>query len=487
MVVRVEDLSPKARELLEESVGWMDRFWDPAAGLLWNMGDAPDPASAEHEEGHPVRETAWYALGLLLRDGPGDTERAVQGLEAVLANQFDEPGKVYHGTFYRAPEEPHPPENPVEWHDYDPNWREFIITTISIILDEYADRLPQALIARIDVAIRKAVEGTLTRPLRAGYTNIALMNAQMLVWAGRRLGETAWVERGVAMGREVYRLFKLHDAFEEYNSPTYYGPDIYALRLWESYCPSPVLPPLASEMQALLWRDIARFYHAGLRNIAGPYDRSYGMDMRRYVAILGEWMWLVTGRERAPFPARGYRFAHAGDFCFGPLVALLGARVPADAVPDVQAFCGERTAEHVIADGPRRVATAWLGQRAMIGAESTERGKKGYSQFHSATIHWEVDRDHVGWLRLVHTVPVDAIAGRRRLEIAGAGPMSFQIDAPDLDAAAIGPERWHLPGLDVQVVANMPCSVERVDGQVLVHFAAEEGQETRIVLKLAEG
>ncbi|MCX6032748.1 MAG: hypothetical protein NT169_26125 [Chloroflexi bacterium] len=481
-----EDLTPAAQDLLERSVAWMDRYWDAERGLLWGMGDAPDPQGSGHVPYHIVRESAWYALGLLMRDGEGDAGRAVQALEAILPNQFDEPGKVYHGTFYRAPEEPHPPEPAIEWRHYDPNWREFIITTIAVILSEYEDRLPPALVAQIDGAIRKTVEGALARPLSAGYTNIALMNAQMLIYAGDRLGERAWGERGEAMGREVYRRFKLHDAFGEYNSPTYYGPDIYALGLWQAYCSSPRLQQMGAEMEAVLWRDIAQFYHAGLRNLAGPYDRAYGMDMRHYVALLGEWIWLVTGRENAAFPDVNSRFAHAADFCFGPLVAILGLRVPPEVIPHLLAFRGEHCVKRVIGDSPRRTATAWLGERAMIGAEHTSLADIGQSQFHPATIHWQTGAGQVGWIRLMYTGPVDAAASPRRLVITGSAQLAFLIHAPGIQAALVKPEYWRLPGLEVRVEASAPGVIETAGEQVLVRYAGEAGQEVRIALDLSQ-
>jgi hypothetical protein len=104
----------------------------------------------------------------------------------------------------------------------------------------------------------------------------------MLCFGGNRFDEPVWFHEGERMAREVYRLFKQHDAFAEYNSPTYCGVDLYALALWRSYPSlSPHLTRWGEEMEALLWRDLAQFYHADLRNLAGPYDRSYGMDMRR--------------------------------------------------------------------------------------------------------------------------------------------------------------------------------------------------------------
>jgi hypothetical protein len=469
-------LDANAQQLLTASVGWMDQYWDEATGMLWSPGDVADPHHPQLGLDHIVRESAWYALGLFLRNGPGDVERATRALEAILTYQFDEPNMVYHGTFYRAPEEPHPPESPFEWKDYDPNWREFIITTIAIILIEYEQQLPRSLVDEIDAAIRKAVEGALKRGLKATYTNIALMNAFMMCFAGDRLDEPAWVESGEAMAKEIYRLFKLHDTFEEYNSPTYYGPDLYALAEWRVYG-SALLRQLGAEMGALLWADVARFYHAGLRNLCGPFDRSYGMDMRRYVALLGEWIWLITGQEQAPFPGFDRPFAHSADFCFGPCIAILGAQVPDEARPHLLTFQGERQIERVISDSPRRVATAWLASHIMIGAENTDSAKQGSAQFHPATVYWQVGADEVGWIRLRHTRPLDARASANRLDVSGSGEFYFQISASDLDASLIQANHWRLPGLEVQVESTaadtrIECKADTVE----VYYRAGDGR-----------
>lgn len=492
MAVQLADMAPEARDLLGRSVAWMDHYWDAERGLLWGMGEIADWDGSTHETYHIVRESVWYALGLLVRDQPGDAGRAVQALEAILACQFDEPGKVYHGTFYRAPEEPHPPEPAIVWKHYDPNWREFIITAISVILSEYEEMLQRPLVEMIDIAIRKAVEGTLARGLTARYTNIALMQAQMLVYAGDRFSESGWIDAGEEMGREVRRLFDLHDAFEEYNSPTYYGTDIYALGLWQAYCPSPLLQRWGAEMEEALWRDIAQFYHAGLKNVAGPYDRSYGMDMRRYVALLGEYIWLVTGRELAPFPDLNVPLGHAGDFCFGPMVAVRPPRVPADAAVHFRTFLGERCVEHLLVGDPLRKATAWLAERVMIGAEATSLRDIGQGQFHPATIHWRVSRKahperggaeprDVGSVRLVATRPVDAVAGPHRLAVTSLGTVSFLIACPGVSQsdgnpeASVTPDRWRLPGLEVRVQASAPGTVEDLgEGQIVVRYGLEK-------------
>ncbi len=467
-------LDPNARQLLNASCAWMDRYWDEALALLRSPGDVADPLHPQPGLDHMVRESAWYALGLFLRDVPGDVERAIRALGAILANQYDEPGQVFHGTFRRAPEEPHPPESPVLWRDYDPNWREFVITALAIILIEHERQLPPALAGKIDLAIRRAVEGALTRGLNAAYTNIALMNAFMLCFAGHRLNEPAWTQSGEAMAQEIHRLFKRHEAFEEYNSPTYYGVDLCGLAAWRVYGNS-LLRQLGAEMEAALWLDVARLYHAGLRNLCGPFDRSYGMDMRVYAALLGEWIWLITGQAGAPFPALDRPFAHSADFCFGPCVASLGAQVPPAAQPHLLAFQGERQVEHIISDSPRRVATAWLAPDIMIGAESAQGARPASAQRHPATVHWRAGAGEVGWIRLCPSLSPDARASANRLAVSGESPLFFQICAPGLDAGLIRPHRWQLPGLEVQVEHDASSARVELKGDLVeVHYYASD-------------
>src|SRR5262249_46669698 len=156
---------------------------------------------------------------------------------------------------------------------------------------EYADRLPSALKQRMEESIERAVQGELQEGrLKPSYTNIALMHGFLCAWAGRRLHRAELLARGEQFADEGYRLFRQNGTFEEYNSPTYYGVDLYGLSLWRRYGPTPRFVKMGTEMEAALWNDIASLYHAGLKNISGPFDRSYGMDMRKYVSLTGLWL-----------------------------------------------------------------------------------------------------------------------------------------------------------------------------------------------------
>jgi hypothetical protein len=482
--MHLDQLDAPARDLAERSIAWMDGCWDEAAGLF----RMPDDSIYEHGQagvpGHLVRSTAWYALGLLLRDAPGDHARACRAIGTVLTYQFDAPGQPYHGTWYRSPHEPPPPDNPVVWKDYDPNWREFVGTTLALILLEYESRLPADLVRRIDAALRRAIVGTLARNVPASYTNIALMSAFLLQFGATRFAEPAWSATAERLAAEIRQRFRANTTFDEYNSPTYYGIDLYALALWRSYAPSALLREAGAEMEAALWRDIAQFYHAGMRNVAGPYDRSYGMDMRHYVACLGMWIWLATGYERAPFPRLDGPLEHAWDFAIGPLFALLGLRMPDDARPHFLAFQGERQLERVIPSEPPRMATAWLGARVMLGAQdSSSSFRVGDDQFHPATIHWLYDDDTVGWIRILNVLPVDAWAERDRLVMActrhpgGDQEFVFQIAAPNVDLDTLGHDQWNLPGLTVRVKTSADgLNVTRNAGLVELRYRARDSR-----------
>jgi hypothetical protein len=485
----VEALGARATE-------WLDRWWDEAAGMVGYPSTEGSPTNPYQQPGvHQVRESAVYAAALLERGAPGDGDRAERALEAVLAHQIDAPGSVTHGTWRRAPIEPVPGPEPREWIDYDPNWREFVGAAFVLALRHEA-RLAPGTVRAMERALRLAAEGTLDRAVPAEYTNIALLSAFLLDWAGDRLGEGAWRKEGEALGAAVADAYDVAGAFPEHNSPTYYGIDLYGMALWRDRARSEVLRARGAALEAGLWRDLARFYHAGLRNLCGPYSRAYGMDMTRYVAGLGCWIASVVSPDRAPLPTFGDAVAHAHDFFELPLVAALGPRPPADVRAHLDGFRGERAVEQVVTREPRRVASARLRERIMWGGEATG-GHIVHWQHHPATIHWKTPDGGVGWLRLRTTAPVDAVAGEDGLAIAVRSDLAWlrKAEIPvwlELHPAPADPgppsPLLRLPGLVLRVTSEptLAWRFERVGGgsarvgAVLAPGGASEGIELRL-------
>jgi hypothetical protein len=446
-------LGKNSSEIFLTSMKWGDQFWDSQTGL------ARAPVSVAAAYSHPlhfmVRESSWYALGLLLRDQPGDRDRAAQTLRAVLKEQYHEPGRPWDGTFRSTPEEPEPGANAQMGDDFDPNWREFIGTTFSIILNEYPDRIPSDVARDMLGSVNSAVEGEIKEGrLQPTSTNIALMYGYLWNYAAVHNHRPDWVAPSTQWMETVYKLFKQHDAFAEYNSPTYAGVDLYALALWRDYGSTPRERNIGSEMEASLWRALADFYNPNLRNISGPYDRSYGMDMQSYVSLVGLWLRTDLDEDKAPLPKFDPPVDHVGDLWLVPAITVIDTRIPSDAMKSFRGFQGEHQIRRQITH--QRIATAWIGKDVIYGGEITGHtvGVSGDSQFHPVTIQWQTPDSKIGWVQLIQSPAIDASADRKHIVISTLGDVSFRISAPGITSSNAGSGQWTLPGLTVHVEAD---------------------------------
>jgi len=442
-------MNENTRALFQESMSIADKLWDENTKLIEVPHSEQNGTRIKY---HMVRDSSWYALGLLLRDASGDRERAANILNMVLKQQYLTPGMRWYGTFRRAPEEPDPALDAVIWKNYDSNWREFIGTTFAIILIEYPDRISPQLSQQLYAAIDRAVEGEISEGrLLPSYTNIALMYGFLWDFAATHDHRADWKRQSAGWTESVYRLFKQYNAFYEFNSPTYCGVDLYGLATWRAYGSTERMRTIGNEMEATLWRDLADFYQPKLRNISGPFDRAYGMDMESYVSVVGVWMRTVLDAQRAPLPALTASTDHLFDIWLAPHIAILGTRIPPDALARIKKFAGERLLRKQITD--QRVATAWIGRDVIYGGEATGKTKDAgtTTQFHPATIQWRTPSGEIGWVRLVQSPMVDATADEYGLTISSTGVIRLRIYAKNIMQAKIGEDLWDLPGLQVAV------------------------------------
>lgn len=448
-------LDPNTRELFDASMHWSDTFYDSKAALVrspYSEGAAGPHGSAGR---YMVRESSWYALGLLLRDAPGDRARAAAVVDKVLQQQYTQPGVRWFGTYRRTPEEPEPTGKSVMWKGYDPNWRHFIGTTLAMMLIEYPDRLPADLRARMYHAIDLAIEGEMQEGrLVPSYTNIALMYGFLWDFAAVHDHRADWLQRSAAWNDSVQRLFAQYNAFFEYNSPTYCGVDLYGLALWRDYGSSPHMRESGSRMEAALWRDLMNYYQPSLRNLSGPFDRSYGMDMESYVSVVGVWMRTQLDAQHAPLPTLTATTDHLPDLWFAPHIAILGTQVPQDALAKMSHVAAPHLVSQQI-DSKRR-ATAWIGAKVIFGGENTSFTKDSgpSSQFHPATVQWRTPSGRIGWVLVVNSPPINAAADAHGLSIDTNGTLRLQIHAAGASKAMLLRNAWSLPGLAIQPHAD---------------------------------
>jgi hypothetical protein len=459
--INVQQLPANTRELYETSMKLSAESFDSGKHLIMR----PSQSHSNARGGFMVRESSWYALGLLARDQPGDRTLAATILEAVLNQQYRTPGKKWYGTFKRTPEEPEPAPGTIAFTGYDPNWRHFIGTTFQMILIEYPDRIPAPLAERLYASIDLAITGEIQDGrLKETYSNIALMYGALWDFAAAHNGNADWKRGVAAWNEEVNRLYRLHNTFFEFNSPTYYGVDIYGLALWREYGSTERMRSMGADMEASLWNDIADFYQPALRNISGPYDRSYGMDMESYVAVTGVWLRSVLPAAQAPLPEHlSLSTDHMADLWLAPQIAILSARIPAPAMKKFRTFTGPHLVTRTIDE--QRIATAWIGEHAIWGGEATSLTKDvgPTSQFHPATVQWRTPSGKIGWVQLTRAPNLNATADRNGITIETKGDVSFRIAANGVAPPSITANQWNLPGMSIAVQSDGAFSSHPTD------------------------
>ena len=236
---------------------------------------------------HPVRESAYYAYGLLLTGDPADRARAQAILKRVVAAQDTQADSPTCGVFYVNVEDDKPS---------DMNWAAFVGLDLAAILD--LDRqhpsLDPDLRSQVKNSCRLAVEEVMRRDVEAGYTNIAFLSIALTA-AGEKLlavpGAGAF-----AQAKLDAVLARTGDGdFTEYLSPTYSGADLEGAYMARKFAFSDAFASKADAAIDHLWKQIAASYHAPTFQLAGPHSRAYGNDMLQYTALLKYDLYLALG------------------------------------------------------------------------------------------------------------------------------------------------------------------------------------------------
>jgi phage-related protein len=119
----------------------------------------------------------------------------------------------------------------------------------------------------------------------------------------------------------------------------------------------------------------------------------------------------------------------------------------------------------------------------MIGAEATGLTRdipKTTSQFHPATIHWQMPSGDVGWIVLRQAAKLDARAEKNQLTITATGDAMFRIAAPAAVLEQVTRDRWSLPGLVVTITTDAQSwAVVRRQNYIEVTY----GAATHFILK----
>ncbi|KAL2851187.1 hypothetical protein BJY01DRAFT_260974 [Aspergillus pseudoustus] len=419
-------LSDDVQALFNESMTIQDAIYDPSASYL-RYFYYPLAAGS-----HETRSTVWYSVGLLQRNNGNDDEEAVKILRNVIGDQEKNVSAQWYGDYAVYPEEPtvgSPVYPPVIYNSWDPNWSLFIGSALIIIYEVFKSLLPGDV---QDLILESLYNNTISDSYRVGgvdgdnlypaYSNAWLMRTVVGSWTGRVWNDTNMTAAGDADAHVFLQLFDGYHALSEFNGPTYAGVSIYALTVAAKYLGSTNSTIGQHAVHAIqqIWDYESQLWNPNMRNIAGPWDRSYGYDMNNYVAIMSLWLWTLIGRDgvwKTTSPI--WTLAHADDFEIAPVLAVLSefhkALIPDSTISRLKTFQGEHTytgqAFAPPADYEPRNITTWLSQNLAIGTQSFNQSVVGgfsedSSSFSPSVVQWIRSDESIGYFNLYPTETV---------------------------------------------------------------------------------
>jgi hypothetical protein len=340
----------------------------------------------------------------------------------------------------------------------------------NLIGKDLVDKIVHALEVQAVGAMRR--NGTDGDNLVAAYTNPGLMRALTVGWIGARINNQTLIQFANIQASDIYELFTAgSNTFGEYNAPSYYGIDVWALATSIKYGPkNQFLTQKASWLLRQLWKDIADHYNAYLGNLAGPYDRANARDLTQDSAVLPLWFWGLFGIESAAEPnPRQVNLEY--DLAEGASMALVMSTVARTIPSSIQELLTKApTSERVLKKMIRgnlngtgtRFATSWVSKSLMAGGieqyESTVRAQ----QFVPAIVHWASDASHRpfpfnGVFSLYPTASsIKAVASKNKLLVSY--PNATQTGSDSFQFLIYGiPPAWNLAGNVVSGFSHLPC------------------------------
>ncbi len=407
-----------------------------------------DGGHAELNENSICRTAPRLILALLYRDAPGDVQRAEEVLDWLISYQDTDAGTNF-GSWPRRP------GNLSE----DPNRRDFIGLDLSLVYTFFRDKINNA--ESVKDAIYRAGVGSMNRDVVDSYTNPALMSALLCEFAARLVTDVALENYGNQKIDELYnRYYSNNSAWDEFNSTTYLGVDMYALMAW-STIGTEETKIKGKELVYDLWQDVLDWFNPHLKNMCPVFLRSYGMDMQNYNTIMG--IAITVGLDDE---AHNYftELTHYSNYEVDviPGFTLMGTQVPTDLVAGYTTFQGETSVDKIIyterypdGDSTKRVSNTiknnWM-MGGMTGLNETE------DQVITGGLIWDnPNSSDMGWMILPGATPRAGayIEGNRMTIVKGYANSGDYLDillyAEGVTITDFEDSLWALPGITVSV------------------------------------
>lgn len=414
-----------------------------------------------------LRSRNRLAQALLFRNKQGDKENAIEILKWILKYQYKDVNSNTYGMWRTS----------VLDDRLDQNWREFVGCDLIITFHFYKKLLPDDLQKEIKSSLIRAAEGAKKRDVSPEYTNISIMSAFLMNYAGTEFQILELANAGLKKAQDIYTLFQRHQTFSEYNSPTYYGVTLVGLALWRELA-SPQIKQMGISLDKLLWEEIASSYNPNLKNMAGPYFRGYGMDMNKYFSITGICIAVALNNEKlAPLPpGKGEKQDELNNI--SPLLHL-GLVVPENVLSQLKAYSDRSLTDrlitnHYTGDTLKR-ATAIVKPEWMMGG--LWGNQRVWNQIKTGTIHWNNAEGEIEWLLVPGNGTTNVIISETSMTIYRAGMSSTELNiyvyAKELSESNFNEIAWKFQGMEFLINSGLKRSLLKItDPQILYNECA---------------
>ena len=389
------------------------------------------------------RYTAYYAVSLLARNGPGDAALAKQLIHNAIAAQWKNSSDIWYGAFL-DPDQPAPGKlnAPKIYGSYDANSNLFVATAFILAIQDFGHLMDSETKAAVIESGYRAVVGDTYRVfgidgdnLTPAYSNPWLMRCMAMSYYGHLKNDANMTSYAEKYAAEFYSLFDMYDTLSEFNSGTYTGVSLWALSL-AGYLPSnTTMAKRAGDTISKIWAKIAELWQPQLNSLGGSWDRTYGFGLSDYVNLLGFYVAGLkdTDAKSWPEPWKLSGSPHVSDAAFAPLMAITSKYHDKYVSPESRQYLlsggsGKKTGRLVKSNawsppfdadikqyGPRNY-TAWIGDNVSVGGTEIDEAviggpAKNPTAFTPAVMLWTTPDTHslhfvqpkASWLSLYPT------------------------------------------------------------------------------------
>ncbi|TFK38958.1 hypothetical protein BDQ12DRAFT_745607 [Crucibulum laeve] len=393
------------------------------------------------------RYSAWYAVGLLARNEDDDAKVASKIIRDVIDFQYKDPSVLWFGTFKSHPDAPNPsPVYPPKiYGSYDSNQGLFVCTSWIIVMEEFQHLLEPNLVTLMKESMYNATVGDGYRVggvdgdnLYPVYSNPWYMRVMAATYVGHMQSDANLTFWGNEWASQAIAEFDRFGTLSEFNSGTYSGVTLYALSLWGYMPKNSTIASRAKDIITKTWISIGNYYNPTLKTLGGPWDRTYGFDMKSYFGILGAQITGLIGGIQdgtAPIPSPLLGSEHYGDAAAVALIPLISKfhdpYVPASVLSRLTKMDSSGHTYFAQAVSPPfenplypRNYTSWTGNGLSAGGIQIDGREVGGAainptNFVPGVILWATGTGKTGWISHYATSSsISAVATSKNLTVS---------------------------------------------------------------------